>query len=229
MGAIIGRDGAKIRAIQDDSGARLVTSRKMLPRSTERPVEVQGSPDAIGCAIEEIGRCLLENWDRGLDTVLYSPVPVATNVNPDGRSSHNFSTSHVGRRGKGKGDQTKRGNRKPWKNKRPNGDSNARATARAPARNASSSTTDNVPGLRVQTLSVPSDMVGCIIGRGGSKITEIRRLSGSKISIAKTPHDETGERLFTITGIPEANEKALVLLYCQLESEKERRQSIQSS
>jgi len=66
-------------------------------------------------------------------------------------------------------------------------------------------------------------MVGCIIGRQGSKITEIRRLSGSKISIAKTPHDETGERMFTIVGTPEANEKALFLLYNQLESEKERR------
>jgi heterogeneous nuclear rnp K-like protein 2 len=66
-------------------------------------------------------------------------------------------------------------------------------------------------------------MVGCIIGRSGTKITEIRRLSGSKISIAKAPHDETGERMFTIVGTPEANEKALFLLYNQLESEKERR------
>lgn len=66
-------------------------------------------------------------------------------------------------------------------------------------------------------------MVGCIIGRKGSKISEIRRLSGSKISIAKDPHDETGERMFTIVGTPEANEKALFLLYNQLESEKERR------
>jgi heterogeneous nuclear rnp K-like protein 2 len=66
-------------------------------------------------------------------------------------------------------------------------------------------------------------MVGCIIGRSGTKITDIRRLSGSKISIAKAPHDETGERMFTIVGTPEANEKALFLLYNQLESEKERR------
>ncbi|KZW00674.1 hypothetical protein EXIGLDRAFT_695180 [Exidia glandulosa HHB12029] len=72
-------------------------------------------------------------------------------------------------------------------------------------------------------ISIPRDMVGCIIGRQGTKITEIRRLSGSKISIAKTPHDETGERMFTIVGTPEANEKALFLLYNQLESEKERR------
>ena len=68
-------------------------------------------------------------------------------------------------------------------------------------------------------------MVGCIIGKGGSKITEIRRLSGSRISIAKVPHDETGERMFTIQGTPEANEKALFLLYNQLETEKERRQN----
>jgi hypothetical protein len=44
---------------------------------------------------------------------------------------------------------------------------------------------------------------GCIIGRGGTKINEIRRLSGSKISIAKTAHDETGERMFVISGLPE--------------------------
>ena len=60
------------------------------------------------------------------------------------------------------------------------------------------------PSLRTQNISIPSDMVGCIIGRAGSKITEIRRLSGSKISIAKVPHDETGERMFTIVGSPES-------------------------
>jgi len=70
--------------------------------------------------------------------------------------------------------------------------------------------------MRTQNISIPSDMVGCIIGKGGSKITEIRRLSGSRISIAKVPHDETGERMFTIQGSPEANEKALFLLYNQV-------------
>lgn len=53
-------------------------------------------------------------------------------------------------------------------------------------------------------------------GRGGSKITEIRRLSGSRISIAKVPHDETGERMFTIVGTQESTERALMLLYSQV-------------
>ncbi|GAA5823394.1 hypothetical protein JCM10212_004315 [Sporobolomyces blumeae] len=79
------------------------------------------------------------------------------------------------------------------------------------------------PNWREQKISIPSDMVGCIIGRGGTKINEIRRLSGSRISIAKTAHDESGERMFVISGLPENNEKALFLLYNQLESEKERR------
>ena len=69
-------------------------------------------------------------------------------------------------------------------------------------------------------------MVGCIIGRGGTKITEIRRSSGARISIAKAPHDETGERMFTIMGSAQANEKALYLLYENLEAEKTRRSQL---
>jgi heterogeneous nuclear rnp K-like protein 2 len=68
-------------------------------------------------------------------------------------------------------------------------------------------------------------MVGCIIGRGGSKISDIRKSSGARISIAKAPHDESGERMFTITGTAGANEKALYLLYENLEAEKMRRQN----
>jgi len=195
MGTIIGRNGLKIKAIQDGSGARMVASKEILPQSTERVVDVQGSPEAIGRAIEEIGRCLLEDWERGVGTVLYNPG--VADERSGGRRSHGYQSSYNGRRA--------------------NGDSNARAPS------PPSPTAGNPANLRTQNISIPSDMVGCIIGRGGTKITEIRRLSGSKISIAKAPHDETGERMFTIVGTPEANEKALFLLYNQLESEKERR------
>ena len=82
--------------------------------------------------------------------------------------------------------------------------------------------TQPAANLRTQNISIPSDMVGCIIGRNGIKIAEIRRLSGAKISIAKTPHDDTGERMFTLVGTSEAIEKALFLMYNQLEIEKER-------
>ena len=83
--------------------------------------------------------------------------------------------------------------------------------------------------IQTQNISIPADMVGCIIGRGGSKIAEIRKSSGARIAIAKAPHDETGERMFTIVGSASANEKALYLLYENLEDEKIRRIQIPTS
>ena len=178
----------------------MVASKEMLPQSTERIVEVQGTADSITRAIKEIGTCLLEDWERGAGTVLFHPTV-------DDRQSKRNSAS-----GTRNGDHRK-----------PNGDAGHRRDDRDSPPSPVSPQQTQQANLRTQTISIPSDMVGCIIGRNGTKITEIRRLSGSKISIAKEPHDETGERMFTIIGSPEANEKALYLLYHQLESEKERR------
>ncbi|KAM0519290.1 hypothetical protein ACHAPS_007327 [Verticillium nonalfalfae] len=45
----------------------------------------------------------------------------------------------------------------------------------------------------------------------------------------QAPHDETGERMFTIMGTSKANESALFLLYENLEAEKMRRSQAQTS
>lgn len=245
MGTIIGRNGLKIKNIQDASGARMVAQKDMLPQSTERIVEVQGSPEAIGKAIEEIGKCLLEDWERGLGTVLYQPgaggpdaLPaiLAGSASRRGSYANPSVTAQIA-------DVTRRVSLVDFNSSI--GSSNSRSTNASTAlssgvassvsppsaQNSSAAAAPPASGgapaagqqLRTQSISIPSDMVGCIIGRAGTKITEIRRLSGSKISIAKGPHDETGERMFTIVGTPESNEKALYLLYNQLESEKERR------
>ncbi|KZW00672.1 hypothetical protein EXIGLDRAFT_745491 [Exidia glandulosa HHB12029] len=207
MGSVIGRNGLKIKAIQDASGARMVASKDMLPQSTERIVEVQGTAEAIGRAIEEIGKCLLEDWERGQGTVLFHPghgIDSSTS-----RRSPSAGTTFTG--GSPSGFMTSPG-------RRSNGPADLAAAFTSPRTQGGGSPVPSSPqsgangaNLRTQNISIPSDMVGCIIGRQGTKITEIRRLSGSKISIAKTPHDETGERMFTIVGTPEANEKALFL------------------
>ena len=245
MGTIIGRNGLKIKNIQDASGARMVAQKDMLPQSTERIVEVQGSPEAIGKAIEEIGKCLLEDWERGLGTVLYQPGAGGPDAIPAilaGSASRRGSYANPSLAG-AMNDITRRVSLVDFNSSI--GSSNSRSTnassalssgvsssAAAPSTQSSQATAAPPPAagaaaagqqMRTQSISIPSDMVGCIIGRAGTKITEIRRLSGSKISIAKGPHDETGERMFTIVGTPESNEKALYLLYNQLESEKERR------
>jgi heterogeneous nuclear rnp K-like protein 2 len=194
MGTVIGRQGAKIKHIQDNAGVKMTASKALLPQSTERVVEVRGTVSAIQQAVAEIGTCLLEDKDRAYGTILYNPSKISAgsvtiapnNTTPEYNNSNN----------------------------------NRRSTS---SYNSTNINNNNDPNTRVQHISIPSDMVGCIIGKGGSKISEIRQLSGSYISIAKVPHDESGERMFTIQGTADSNERALYLLYGQLEAEKERR------
>ncbi|KAI8443409.1 hypothetical protein BY996DRAFT_6421116 [Phakopsora pachyrhizi] len=232
MGSIIGRQGSKIKEIQDASGVRMVASKEMLPQSTERVVEVQGNPESIRMAIYEIGKCLMDDWERAHGTVLYQPGALGpegvTAAYPGGVLAGGFG---FGGQGYGSGRRSSGlsganngavgGSRRPSNYQA--GMDNMPHRSREGSLGAGLSSSISDPLLRTQNISIPSDMVGCIIGKGGAKINEIRRLSGSKISIAKTPHDESGERMFTIIGSSEANEKALFLLYNQLESEKQRR------
>ncbi|KAK5165934.1 RNA binding protein, heterogenous nuclear RNP-K like protein [Saxophila tyrrhenica] len=215
MGTIIGRQGQKIKQIQDASGVRMVAQKEMLPQSTERIVEVQGTPDGIQKAVWEIGKCLIDDEQRGYGTVLYSPA-VRVQGGAPGAPPLNGNAGYGAPRSF---------------NRTGNGADFTGAPSYAPRRSIGAESgpppvVEEGEDIQTQNISIPADMVGCIIGRGGSKISEIRKSSGARISIAKAPHDETGERMFTITGGPSANEKALYLLYENLEAEKMRRSQI---
>lgn len=112
--------------------------------------------------------------------------------------------------------------------------SNTSSTRRPPA---TTSSTPYVPGfssyaagnpspqLQTQQIYIPNDLVGCIIGKGGSKINEIRHMSASQIKImepgavgvsvagAPAPTGGEGERLVVITGQPANIQMAVQLLY----------------
>lgn len=205
MGTVIGRQGAKIKHIQDISGVRMIASKTLLPQSTERVVEVRGTVEAIHTAILEIGRCLIEDKERAYGTILYNPTKV-------GQQQQQHQHQHQQHQHLLHHQQQQQPQHKMLRNEY---DLHHQQQQQQQFLND--------PNIRTQNISIPSDMVGCIIGKGGAKISDIRRLSGSRISIAKVPHDESGERMFTIQGTTEANERALYLLYGQLENEKERR------
>ncbi|KAJ3510454.1 hypothetical protein NM208_g15525 [Fusarium decemcellulare] len=231
MGTIIGRQGLKIKHIQDASGVRMVAQKEMLPQSTERIVEVQGTPEGIQRAVWEICKCLVDDWQRGTGTVLYNPV-VRTQPSSSGSVGSGVGyTQGSGRSDYGSPRVMRTGNGADFSNggSRPyNRRSDSDAAIRGPPTHD-----ENGEEIQTQNISIPADMVGCIIGRAGSKISEIRKTSGARISIAKAshfpfaPHDETGERMFTIMGTAKANESALFLLYENLEAEKMRRSQLQ--
>ncbi|KAL1677379.1 hypothetical protein EV122DRAFT_291114 [Schizophyllum commune] len=89
-----------------------------------------------------------------------------------------------------------------------------------------------------QQIYIPNDLVGCIIGKGGSKINEIRHMSASQIKIMEPGAVATGmpagaagsegERLVVITGQPANIQMAVQMLYHRLESEKQKQLRNQS-
>jgi len=95
--------------------------------------------------------------------------------------------------------------------------------------------------LQTQQIYIPNDLVGCIIGKGGAKINEIRHMSASQIKImepgavgvgmngAPAPAGGEGERLVVITGQPANIQMAVQLLYHRLEQEKQKQLRAQQS
>ncbi|CAO3590410.1 unnamed protein product [Absidia cylindrospora] len=217
MGTVIGRQGVKIKHIQDTTGVRMVASKSLLPQSTERVVDVRGTVEQIQAAIMHIGQCLMDDKERAYGTILYNPTKVM--------ASGTFGSSNERRRSS----ITRTGNGSDFSSDYVIGPGFSSTDPPGVSRRMSGVSQSNNnnffnnPDIHTQHISIPSDMVGCIIGKAGTKISEIRQLSGSRISIAKVPHDDSGERMFTIQGTNESNERALFLLYAQLENEKERR------
>ncbi|KAF8503393.1 hypothetical protein F5888DRAFT_1606225 [Russula emetica] len=195
MGSVIGKQGSKIKEIQDASGARLNASEGMLPGSTERVLSVAGVADAIHIATYYIGNILIEAQER-------TPTSSHSSYRPSNRRSGGYvGSSYV-----------------------PGGSSYSNPYLQGVSNPAQQ--------LQTQQIYIPNDLVGCIIGKGGSKINEIRHMSASQIKImepgagpvgsAPAPGGSEGERLVVITGPPANIQMAVQLLYHRLEQEKQK-------
>lgn len=171
----------------------MVAQKEMLPQSTERIVEVQGPPDGIQRAVWEICKCLVDDWQRATGTVLYNPV-VRTQTGgavaglgaagPGAGAGVGGGGYGQERGGYGAGSRIMRtGNGADFSNggqRSYNRRSDSDAATRGPPTHD-----ENGEEIQTQNISIPADMVGCIIGRAGSKISDIRKTSGARISIAK--------------------------------------------
>ncbi|KAG0376129.1 hypothetical protein BGX24_008239 [Mortierella sp. AD032] len=222
MGSIIGKGGSKIKEVQEASGARLTASEELLPNSTERVVSITGVPDAIHIAVYHIGLILEEKSERdrygSANTVHYKPLSRDAYV--AGGLAGGYGSSRSG--GNGAGHSAFYNN-----NGAAGYGSHHHAGPMAPYSQEFVGSAGGGPGghTQAQQIFIPNDMVGSVIGKGGSKINEIRKASGSQISIADQPNKSGDERLVTITGTPESNQMAIYLLYSRLESEKDRQQN----
>jgi poly(rC)-binding protein 2/3/4 len=202
MGSVIGKQGSKIKEIQEASGARLTAGEAMLPGSTERVLSISGVADAVHIAVYYVGTILLEHQDRNANNLPYRPAAGASRPvggQPGFAQPFGYGASAATPlAGAGYGSVAAPG-----------------ASPQLP------------PGSQTQQIFIPNDLVGCIIGKGGAKINEIRSMSASHIKIMEpgagiAAGGSGSERLVTITGPPPNIQMAVSLLYQRLEQEKMR-------
>ncbi|XP_032801686.2 poly(rC)-binding protein 3-like isoform X6 [Petromyzon marinus] len=233
-GSLIGKGGSKIREIRESTGAQVQVAGDLLPNSTERAVTISGTPEAIIQCVRQICVVMLESPPKGA-TIPYRPKPAASapvifaggQVRPDGLAAHAGNPAVLPHHPPALTAYTIQGQYAI-----PHPDLtklHQLAMQHSPFTPLGQTTPGFPAGLdNAQTTSheitIPNDLVGCIIGRQGSKINEIRQMSGAQIKIANAV-EGSAERQITIIGSPANISLAQYLINASLDMAKAANQS----
>ncbi|XP_041116257.1 poly(rC)-binding protein 3-like isoform X3 [Polyodon spathula] len=203
-GSLIGKGGSKIKEIRESTGAQVQVAGDMLPNSTERAVTISGTPDAIIQCVKQICVVMLESPPKGA-TIPYRPKPASTPVIFSGGQAYTIQGQYA----------------------IPHPDQLTKLHQLAMQQTPFTplgQTTPAFPGMDANPqagtheLTIPNDLIGCIIGRQGTKINEIRQMSGAQIKIANAM-EGSAERQISITGSLASISLAQYLINARLTSE----------
>ncbi|XP_046682405.1 poly(rC)-binding protein 3-like isoform X3 [Homalodisca vitripennis] len=229
-GSLIGKGGSKIKEIREVTGASIQVASDMLPNSTERAVTITGTSDAITQCIFHICCVMLESPPKGA-TIPYRPKPpVAGPVILAGGQAYTIQGNYAVPT---HGDISKMGGGPlaglaalglGGLNTANTGLNPAALAALAGSQLRTNNPNRNQQNTNQQTheMTVPNDLIGCIIGKGGTKIAEIRQISGAMIRISNCEERDGGatDRTITITGNPDAVALAQYLINMSVELQK---------
>lgn len=202
-GSLIGKGGCKIKEIRESTGAQVQVAGDMLPNSTERAITIAGTPLSIIECVKQICVVMLESPPKGV-TIPYRPKPSGSPVIFAGGQAYAVQGQHA----IPQPDLTKLHQLAMQQSPFPLAPSSQGFTA---GMDASAQTGSH-------ELTIPNDLIGCIIGRQGAKINEIRQMSGAQIKIAN-PVEGSSDRQVTITGSPASISLAEYLINARLSSE----------
>ncbi|XP_040015427.1 poly(rC)-binding protein 4 [Xiphias gladius] len=234
-GSLIGKGGSKIKEIRETTGAQVQVAGDLLPNSTEREVTISGSQEAIIQCVKLICTVIVESPPKGA-TIPYRPSQAPGTVLLAGNQvfeASDFGSHPLFSVAQGGVDlqqtyavQSHYGI--PHSELAKLHQLSMQQQGLAPI---SQSASQVLPGgveansqTTSQELLIPNDLIGSIIGRQGTKINEIRQVSGAQIKIG-SQIDSTSDRHVTITGTPIAINLAQYLITSCLETAKSTAQS----
>ncbi|XP_038938697.1 poly(rC)-binding protein 2-like [Rattus norvegicus] len=188
----------------------------MLPNSTERAITIAGIPQSIIECVKQICVVMLESPLKGV-TIPYRPKPSSSPVIFAGGQAYTIQGQYA----IPQPDLTKLHQLAMQQSHFPMTHGN---TGFSGIESSSPEVKGYWAGLdaSAQTtsheLTIPNGLIGCIIGRQGAKINEIRQRSGAQI---KTPNPVEGstDRQVTITGSAASISLAQYLINVRLSSE----------
>ncbi|XP_039925521.1 poly(rC)-binding protein 3 isoform X12 [Hirundo rustica] len=188
-GSLIGKGGSKIKEIRESTGAQVQVAGDMLPNSTERAVTISGTPDAIIQCVKQICVVMLEV--QSVTKRAYTIQGQYAIPHPDQLTKlHQLAMQQTPFTPLGQTTPAFPGEKLPL-----------HSSEEAQNLMGQSSGLDASPPASTHELTIPNDLIGCIIGRQGTKINEIRQMSGAQIKIANAT-EGSSERQITITGTP---------------------------
>uniref|UniRef100_A0A8C7UIW5 Poly(rC) binding protein 2 n=1 Tax=Oncorhynchus mykiss TaxID=8022 RepID=A0A8C7UIW5_ONCMY len=244
-GSLIGKGGCKIKEIRESTGAQVQVAGDMLPNSTERAITIAGTPQPIIECVKQICVVMLESPPKGV-TIPYRPKPSGSPVIFAGGQVPSvlqpiylrvclyihLVCMHVhalcfcfpcallsailslqayavqGQHAIPQPDLTKLHQLAMQQSPFPI----------APNNQGFQAGMDSSAQTSSHELTIPNDLIGCIIGRQGAKINEIRQMSGAQIKIANQV-EGSSDRQVTITGSPAGISLAEYLINARLSSE----------
>ncbi|XP_075463516.1 poly(rC)-binding protein 3 isoform X3 [Ascaphus truei] len=235
-GSLIGKGGSKIKEIRESTGAQVQVAGDMLPNSTERAVTISGTPDAIIQCVKQICVVMLESPPKGA-TIPYRPKPASApvifaggQVRADqlGASTANLSLllqhqplpaySIQGQYAIPHPDQLTKLHQLAMQQTpfTPLG----QTTPAFPGEKLPLHSSEEAQNLMGESAGMDASpqLIGCIIGRQGTKINEIRQMSGAQIKIASAM-EGSAERQISISGSPANISLAQYLINARLTSE----------
>ncbi|TMS06434.1 Poly(rC)-binding protein 3 [Larimichthys crocea] len=199
-GSLIGKGGSKIKEMRESTGAQVQVAGDMLPNSTERAVTISGTPEAIIQCVKQICVVMLESPPKGA-TIPYRPKPC---LHPSHffwwPGLHNSGTiRHTTPRSVDQAPPVGYAANPLYPSRTDHPCFPCQISFLVPL--LSNTGLDASPQASTHELTIPNDLIGCIIGRQGTKINEIRQMSGAQIKIANAM-EGSSERQITITGTP---------------------------
>lgn len=204
-GAIIGKAGATIKETQQECGVRIQISNDPMPNSTDKAVTITGTPTELKGAMQRILDQLRENPLRpGTKEYQYipgAPILAAMNMSALAAALPNVaglppSAVH------------------PLYAQTLSGLSHNPLFAHTQA-----GVSGGLGGIAplagpttTQKIAIPTVTAGCVIGKMGSTIRDIRMQSQTSISIADPDPSTPGERIVTLTGSQQGIQTAIYLI-----------------